>query len=87
MLTQNNSRKDSSSDERHCGNNSHAVGSERGDEDEQHAAWHERLGAGVRPESEGVGEQYGCRNAERRKYVPAGKEGNWRYRCPELLAD
>ena len=41
-------------------------------------AWHERLGAGVRPESEGVGEQYGCRNAERRKYVPAGKEGNWR---------
>ena len=46
------------------------VVAERGDEHEQHAARHERLGARQRTERERVGEHHGERQPDRREHVP-----------------
>ena len=48
--------EDAGRDEEHRQRDPDAVGAERGDEDEQHAAGHERLGAGEGAERERVGE-------------------------------
>ena len=87
MLAQHDRGDDARSDEGHRRGDPDAVGAERCDEDEQHAARHERLGAGERAEGERVGEQHGRGDAERREHVPAGEKRDRSDGGAELLAD
>ncbi len=87
MLAQHDGGDDTGPDERHRRRDPDAVGAERGDEDEQHTARDERLGAGIGPECERVGEEDGRGDAERGEHVPSGKKGDRCHGGAELFAD
>ena len=86
MLAQHDGGDHAGGDQRHGGGDTDAVGAERGDEHEQHAARHQRFGAGIGPECERVGEEDRSGDTERCEHVPAGEEGDRSDGGAELLA-